>query len=475
MVMSREQRLHRDSVATLAAARQAAPTGWLKIARAMGQSGVASLTSSLLSILSTKILAVAFGPVQLALLATLQQARTIGITFGSLAGQTALVQGASSLEGTERREFVRTVMLLMLAATTIVLSVLALFPQWVAERMGLAAAQSDLIVSLSGVVILGVAYVFVSSILNSAGAVGTLAIVQLAGPASLALIAFLITRNASPGGRAFIKLLTTSALAAVLAASYALWRRSETIRGMLQAEGTWWNWGAARCFFSISGSMFASGLFSSWALTTVRAHVLRTEGLATTGQLDAAWAISMNQAGLILASLQTYYLPAIAGTSDSKMRSEQISRVLTLAVLPAAGLISVLVVLKPLMLTTFYSDAFLGAGTYLRWTLVGDYFKITSWILSIPLIASASMREFLAADLAAYGVFAVTAFKLSVWLNPGEAMSAAFVAMYTAHLLFCGACLWLKKEFRPNSGLVYLWLVGLAMIVVVSAAFWRQV
>lgn len=443
------------------------------MARAMGQSGVASLTSSLLSLLSTKILAVAFGPVQLALLATLQQTRTIGITFGSLAGQTALVQGASSLDGTERREFVRTVILLMSAATAVVLSVLIVFPQWVAEQIGFAITQKDLIISLSGAVLLGVVYVFVSSVLNSISAIGTLALIQLAGPASLACIAYLIAGNTGRGGPAFVKLLTASALASALAASYALWR-SEEIRGWFQTEGNWWSWRAARRFFSISGSMFASGLFSSWALTTVRSHVLRTEGLATTGQLDAAWAISMNQVGFILASLQTYYLPAIARTAHSRMRSEQISRVLTLAVLPAAGLISTLVVVRPLMLMILYSDAFLGAGTYLRWTLVGDYFKITSWILSISLIASASMREFLAADLAAYGVFAVTAFELSNWLNPAEATAVAFVAMYAAHLLFCGACLWLKKEFRPNSGLVYLWLVGLAMIVVVSAAFWRQ-
>jgi len=206
----------------------------------------------------------------------------------------------------------------------------------------------------------------------------------------------------------------------------------------------------------------------------VRAHVLHVEGLTTAGQLDAAWAISMNQAGLLLASLQAYYLPALARISDWRMRSEQISRVLTVAVLPAAALVSMLVVLRPLLLTALYSEAFLGAGVYLRWTLVGDYLKITSWILSIPLIASASMRAFLFADFAAYGAFAIAAFTFSNWTGAAEAMSMAFVAMYAVHLLVCGACLWVKREFRPKVGTLYLWCLGLVIVLAVSAACWRQ-
>ncbi len=53
----------------------------------------------------------------------------------------------------------------------------------------------------------------------------------------------------------------------------------------------------------------------------------------------------------------------------------------------------------------FYSAAFDPAAAYLRWTLLGDYLKVTSWILSIPILAARDMKMFLAADLAAYGVF----------------------------------------------------------------------
>ncbi len=453
----------------------AASSSWRNVARVMGQAGGASLASGLLSLVATKIIATAFGPVQVAVLATLQQLRTTATTCGSLAGQTALVQGASLSRGRERREFLRTVAALMGVATAIVLSIFLVFPQWVALQTGLAPTQSGLVAGLSVAIVLAVVYVFLSALLNATGAVRELAFVQLSAPVSMMLLAYLMARSASDHPAAsFVFLLTTSSGIAILCAAWALRRKQETIRDWFHVEECWWNWSSARKFFMISGSMFASALFSSWALTIVRARVLHTQGLTTGGELDAAWSISMNQAGLMLASLQTFYLPALARISDPQQKSAHISRVLTVATISAAAFISLLIALKPIVLATLYSNAFSGAARYLRWTLAGDYLKITSWILSIPLLASAHMRSFLAADIAAYCAFVIAAFGLSSWMGAAESMSIAFVAMYAVHLLFCGTCLWLKREFRPTAQTSFLWFAGLGTVVVFSAAFWRQ-
>ena len=52
-----------------------------------------------------------------------------------------------------------------------------------------------------------------------------------------------------------------------------------------------------------------------------------------------------------------------------------------MAALAAAGAIAAIALLKPWLLTLFYSAAFRPAAGYLRWTLLGDYLKVTSWIL----------------------------------------------------------------------------------------------
>ena len=461
-------------MATLVASSPVTAASWRSVARVMGQTGGASLASGLLSLIATKIIAMTFGPAQVALLATLQQIRTTATTCGSLTGQTALIQGASSSCEQQRREYLRTVAGLMAFATGITIVILTMFPHWIAMQTGLAAPHQGLAKALSATIVLAVLYVFLSSLLNAAGAVGPLALVGLAGPASMAVVVYWMARTASHPEMFFVVALTVSSGVATIAAAWGLWNRRQALRDWFYGHGAWWNWLAVRKFFTISGLMFASGLLSSWAITIVRARVLRSEGLATAGELDAAWTISMNQAGLILASLQTFYLPTLARISEPQQRFAHIARVLTIATISAAVLISLLISFKPLLLTTLYSEAFAGSTRYLRWTLAGDYLKITSWILSIPLIASARMRSFLAADVAAYSAFVMAAFGLSNWMGAAESMSIAFIAMYTTHLLFCGACLWLRREFRPTSPTVFLWLAGLGMIVVFSAVFWTQ-
>ena len=76
---------------------------WVKLARAMTTSATGVALSGVASIAATKILAITLGPSAVASLQTLQQARQTAVIAATSNGQTALVQGASSREGLERR------------------------------------------------------------------------------------------------------------------------------------------------------------------------------------------------------------------------------------------------------------------------------------------------------------------------------------------------------------------------------------
>jgi O-antigen/teichoic acid export membrane protein len=457
-----------------ATARILAPSPWWSVVRAMSQTGGASLLSGVLSMLATKIIAVTLGPAHVATLSTLQQLRQAAVTGSTLTGQTALVQGASSSTGQIRREFLRTVLCLMTAATVLIAATFLLAPAWIAQQAGLPAGQQHLIAWLGIATVLAAVYVFASALLNATGAIGSLATVQLAAPAAMAVLAYPVALQVPAHDTWLVGLLAAASLVAVFAATRALYQERAEIAGWLTGPGAWLSTSAVRKFFAISGAMFLSGAFSSWALLAVRARILHTEGLVAGGQFDAAWAISMNQAGLVLASMQTYYLPALARATNPTHRSAHIERVLTVAAIAATALIVGLIVLRPQVLSTLYSAQFAGASQYLRWTLAGDYLKISSWILSIPLIASANMRVFLGADLSAYGAFAAASFLLSRWLTPAESASVAFVIMYAVHLAYCGIYLWRSGDFRPQPQTIAVWIAGLALVTLTSAIFWSH-
>ena len=210
--------------------------------------------------------------------------------------------------------------------------------------------------------------------------------------------------------------------------------------------------------------MLAGGAAASLVLLAARARILHQQGFAAAGHFDAAWAISMNHVSLLLGSLQTFCLPVLAATSDRAERNAHLTRMLTAAALAAAAVICVLALLKPVVLALFYSHAFREGAQYLRWTLIGDYLKVSSWVLSIQMLAAADMRAFLAADLSAYAVFAAAALAAGHFRGAAEGTAIAFVLMYAAHLAVCGAIAWRRYGFRPDPRTVAIWSGGMLAV-----------
>jgi antigen flippase len=448
---------------------------YIPVVRAMGQSGLGALASGLLSAAATKILAAAGGPAALATLTTLQQLRQAALVGATGNGQTALVRGASALRGVEQTEYLRTVLCVFGAGTGAVALGMILFQREFATLAGLGVRASYMIPWLAVVVILSSAAVFASALLNSLGAIGRLAGLSVIGSAAMMLGAGPAARAFAGGdGNALVGLLIFASGVSCAVALGALLCFRDQLAGWLRGLGRWWDSGAARTFGAMSGGMLVSGLAASGTLLAVRRHITAVQGLPVTGQFDAAWGLSMNQVTLVLSSLQTYYLPQLARSRNPAQRDAHISSVLTVTALTAAVAIAAIALLKPWLLTGFYSAAFRPAVAYLRWTLLGDYLKVTSWILSIPILAAGDMKMFLAADLMAYGVFLGVASGLAPVVTAASGAAMAFVAMYAAHLLLCAVYLWRKLRFIPAPSAVAAWVAGFCVVTAASAVTWGQ-
>jgi O-antigen/teichoic acid export membrane protein len=454
---------------------RAAPRNYRPVLKAMSQTGAAALGSGLLSALATKIIATVGGPAALAILSTLQQIRQAAVVAATGNGQTALVRGASALRDREQSEYVRTITCLFAAATALVAGSMILWPQPLAALAGFGPGASRLIPWLAIPVALTSFLVFASALLNALGAIGRLALLSLIGSAAMAGGAWPAARAFARGEpSALVALLTFSAALSGMAVVVALFQFRGRLGEWFRSPGEWWSARAARSFGTMSAALLASGLAASGTLLAVRRHIILTQGLSVTGQFDAALGLSMNQVTLVLSSVQTYYLPAVARSRSQAERDGHISSVLTVAALAAAGAIAGIALLKPWLLRVFYSAAFAPAAAYLRWTLLGDYLKVSSWILSIPILAAGDMKMFLAADLAAYGVFAAVAVGLAPALTAASGAAIGFVAMYAAHLTLCAIYLWRRLHFVPARGALAAWVLGLSVVMGVSALNWSQ-
>jgi O-antigen/teichoic acid export membrane protein len=451
------------------------PSVWKPMVRAMSQTGGGSIASGLLSALGIKIIASLLGPGPLALLATLQQLRDGAVTVATANGRTALVQGASALDGVERREYVRTVALVFAAGTLGACAAMVAAPATIVRWSRLPPSSETLLPWLAGTVALLSGFVFLSAILNAFREIGKLAVLQVASALVAALIAWPLGVETRAGHPVALVLFLAIPAAVTLAATpFALAGHRDLLREWFHGSGRWWSFAAARGFFSISGAMLASGLTATAVLLAVRGSITRHQGLAMTGQFDAAWNISMNQVTLILGSVQAYYLPTLAATRSAGDRARQIRGMLIVATLATVPVIVTLAALKPLALNVLYSPAFLSSPSLLRWTLVGDFLKVSSWVLATPMLATRDIAAFLASDLLTHAVFFGASMLLARMVQPAEAASIGFVISYAIYFIFCYGYARTRHGFRFGPAGLSLWLAGLALILGASWQAWSD-
>lgn len=443
---------------------------------ALVKTGAGSLGSSLVSAISVKLLAAYLGPAHIGLWSTLQQTRQAAVICSTANGQTALVRGASAFSGTRRTEYLCTVLLLFAGATLLSTAALLLASGPIAHFLvgTFDPANASVISWLAVPVALGAAVTYSSALLNSVRAIGRLAVVQFVTSAATLLAvmpAIFLCRRGHPGALAGV--LTASAVLSLVAALAFL--RQFEIHGWFCRSGRWFSAVAARHFLSMSGAMLASSLLTSAALMAVRSGIIRQGGLYQAGIFDAGWAISMNYVTLVLASVQTYYLPTLSKMTDPAERVQLIRRVFFVSTLIVIPVIISVVVLKPLVLTVLYSRSFLDSAGVMRWMLIGDYLKVASWILAVPMLACADMKIFLAAECVAQFVFLSSSWALGTRLPAPESAAAGFAALYLINLFCCALYANRRHGFVPSRPAAVLWICGLAVILGASAHTWRDI
>jgi O-antigen/teichoic acid export membrane protein len=446
---------------------------WRPMVAAMGKTGSGSVASGLLSALETKIVASLLGPGSIALVQTLQQLRDGAVTVATANGRTALVQGASELQGIERREYLRTVALLFAGGTLFVLAAMFMAPAAIIGWSGLPLSSEPLLPWLAITIALLSAFVFLTAILNALREIGKLALVQVASPLAAAIVAWPLAAAVRLGHPVALALfLAIPAAAAVVSAAIAL--QGRRVHEWFQGPGQWWSTAAARNFLAISGAMLASGLTATAVLLAVRGSITRQQGLAMTGQFDAAWNISMNQVTFILGSVQAYYLPALAAAKTAGERGRQIRGMLIVATLATVPVIVTLAALKPLAVHILYSSQFASSPRFLRWTLVGDYLKVSSWVLATPMLATRDVGAFLGSDSIAHAIFFGSAMFLARIVRPAESAAIGFLVSYAVYFAICYGYARGRHGFRLGAAGISLWITGLVLIVGASANAWSN-
>jgi O-antigen/teichoic acid export membrane protein len=448
-----------------------------ELAFAVLQTGGASLIALGLAVVATKIFAVVLGPAGIGFISLVRQTYQAALILGTLNGQTAIAQGIGSREEATQAGYLSTVFwILLLGGGTVALAFL-LFPSQISVSvMGRDDWDSAQVIRwLSLAVLAGVASVYLSGVLSGHRAIGRLALLQIFGAAVAAVLAYPVALLLRAGHTPALALQIVLPAVAVSMLGLAFVMRGGWIPTPVRHAGLHFEARAARGFLRLAAAMLLSGVLATAIPLAVRAIAVRRFGLPGVGLFDVAWTISMNYVLLAIASFSAYYVPSLSRLSEPRDRQELIRRMLRLSIVLMVPLVVATTVLKPAIVRMLYSSAFLPAIDIMRWMLIGDYFRVTSWVFALTMIAYADVKTLVWTEMAWGGLSIGGAAFALLSLNSLEGVGANVVFVYATYLIFILSYVKSRRNFVLDFPIARTWLIGLGLILAASAQTWTSI
>lgn len=444
-----------------------------KLARAAFQTGSAVFAVTVLRVVSNKIIALVLGPLGVGIYSLIVQTYQSSVLAGSLEGETALVQGIASKTGNDRAVFLKTSVTLIAGASILIALALALLgPQIAIVITGSSNPTLGLAFRFLGLAsFLGVASSVLSSILTGDGAVGSRSLAQTIYWLAVAVCAYPAARLTLSGS--YIPLVLLLSVGALASAVYSVFRLSPSITDAFYSRATWMDRSAARHFVSVTFAILLGDLSGTFALLAIRSLITRFNGLPAAGQFDAAWTLSIGYAALFHPMLFAYFMPALS-SAPSAERPQIMNSMIRIAVLAAAPVCTALVVLKPLVVRILYTPEFFPAIALIKWFLIADFLKITTWVVATPILSHARLKTFVAVEL---GSNALMLALFAIALRRGEwstYLGPALLISYVVNLLIVTTLTARSKDLVFDVRTACMWGVGLLLLCAASVQTWHS-
>ncbi|WP_417698658.1 O-antigen translocase [Psychromonas sp.] len=174
----------------------------------------------------------------------------------------------------------------------------------------------------------------------------------------------------------------------------------------------------------------------------VRDYLGNNVGWDQAGYWQAIWYISTMYLMVITTSLSTYYLPRLSEIKNKgELRKELISGYKILVPILISLSFGVYL-LRDFVVLILFSDSFLQMRDLFKWQLVGDFFKIASWLLSYILLSKVMTKEFIVCEV----VFSVSFCLLTIIYVDYYGLSGVTYAYASNYIMYLFVMALLTKK-----------------------------
>lgn len=446
----------------------------LSFIRSAALTSIASLLSMLMGAVTAKIIAILSGPSGIAAFSQLRQAGQFVTIIATLNGQNSLVRGIAAREGKLRHDYAVTIGAVFLLGVALVGCAFQLLAPQAGEWLFPAGdhALRETVYLVAPLALLGTLASYYQGVLNGLRLIPAMAIVQVGAAVAAALVAYPCIETGHPAG--YVAIVASGFAASVLLSARALrgegWRAGGLLPPGVMSTG--WNSCALREHLPFAAITLVTGVSGAAMVIAIRTLYIYEGGLELGGIFDAAWTISMMYVMVLLSSFGAQYLPTLGGAKTPEEIRLAVTSVFRVANLFGTPLVCTAIVFKPWLVRLLYSEGFLPAVELLRWTMLGDYLKISGWVFGMLLIARAERRLFALSELA-WQLTMLGAVALFL-RQAHETAGMAYLFANAVYLLF----VW--RHARRAYGIwidpqsIRIWLTGLSMVSLLSFLAWND-
>ena len=442
---------------------------------ALFKTGTSSTLALCINIFCTKIIALILGPYGIGLFSLVRQ--VVGVfTSIAMGGQTALSQGIASKHDGEKQVYIGSVFWIFVIYCVMSFSAIHVIQLIVLKStFGVEVASFAKISQFIFVpIILSIAYIFFKGLLIGFQAIGSLALLEVLGPLTTAILVYPVCIFIESGYESSFIWMISLAQISMLIPIYFLAKSRGWIIFSQNRFLSLIDLGAAKHFFKVAGGLVIAGLVGSGALLLIRMMVVLTSGIDGAGFFDLAWALSANYVMILLGSFGSYYLPALSKPKVIHENVDLVHMALKLSIVIMAPMIVGVIILKSLLVQLMYTDAFIPALDLVRWMLIGDYLKITSWILAIPALANQDMKTYVWTEIIWYFGFLLFSAISLLYFNEIQGVGIAFTVLYLGLAIYYLKYTEKKYQFRVHKALKIYWLIGFFLVLGASFLTWND-
>ena len=179
----------------------------------------------------------------------------------------------------------------------------------------------------------------------------------------------------------------------------------------------------------------ASALTFPLALLVVRKMLISQVGWEQAGHWQAVWRISEVYLGVITIALSTYFLPKLSSLNGSDLIVSEIKKTAKI-IMPIVLFLAIVVYFsRDLAISLVFTEDFRPARDLFSIQLVGDVFKILSWLYAYPMVSRGAVKWFISTEV--FFSFSFTVFAYFFILKFGvSGANMAYAFNYLIYLFF---------------------------------------